>query len=214
MFRPAGAGPVGAEVLWCGTPGGRDDAALLLVDASLWPEPPGPVRWGRLVTDRPGTVCETWGLPELAQRPGRPAEAVQLLGELNPGTGFADNRHVMDLRQHPPQWSDGSAWGGLSGAAVHCEELLTGVVASERAHSGGAQLNLVPAYVLLHDPAFRAVLAAHGVPAALEPVELRHLADPALAPDRAAGRSAPPRRCCGRPGRRCRSTGGTRCWTS
>ncbi|MFF0390055.1 hypothetical protein ACFYS8_15420 [Kitasatospora sp. NPDC004615] len=188
VFQPAGAGPVGAEVLWCGTPGGRDDAALLLLDESLWAEPPGPVRWGRLVTDRPGTACETWGLPDVGQRPGRPAEAVQLVGELNPGTGYVDNRHVLDLRQHPPQWSTGSPWGGLSGAAVHCEDLLVGVVASERAHSGGAQLNLVPAYVLHHDPSFRAVLATHGVPAAaLEPVELQHLADPAVAPERAAG---------------------------
>ncbi|MGW4378794.1 tetratricopeptide repeat protein [Kitasatospora sp. NPDC004531] len=189
VFRPAGAGPVGARVAWCGTPGGRDDAALLVVEESLWAEPPGPVRWGRLVTDRPGAECGTWGLPELAQRAGRPAEAVQLVGELNPGTGFVDNRHVLELRQHPPQWpGGGSAWGGLSGAAAHCGELLVGVVASERAHSGGAQLNLVPAYVLHHDPAFRAVLARHGVPAAvLEPVELQRLADPALAPGRAAG---------------------------
>ncbi|MFD8478485.1 tetratricopeptide repeat protein [Kitasatospora sp. NPDC059673] len=188
VFRPAGPGPVGAEVLWCGTPGGRDDAALLLLKKSLWAEPPGPVRWGRLVTDRPGTAGETWGLPDVGQRAGRPAEAVQLVGELNPGTGYVDNRHVLDLRQQPPQWSGGSPWGGLSGAAVHCGDLLVGVVASERAHSGGAQLNLVPGYVLHHDPAFRAVLAAHGVPAAaLEPVELQHLADPALAPERAAG---------------------------
>ncbi|WP_157815354.1 tetratricopeptide repeat protein [Kitasatospora sp. CB02891] len=188
VFRPAGAGPVGAEVLWCGTPGGRDDAALLLVDESLWSRPPGPVRWGRLVTDRPGTPCETWGLPDLAQRAGRPAEAVQLVGEVNPGTDYVGNRHVMDLRQRPPQWSAGSPWGGLSGAAVHCGDLLVGVVAAERAHSGGAQLNLVPGYVLHHDPAFRAVLAAHGVPAAaLEPVELQHLADPAVGPERAAG---------------------------
>ncbi|WP_189275265.1 tetratricopeptide repeat protein [Kitasatospora griseola] len=188
VFRPAGAGPVGAEVLWCGTPGGRDDAALLLVDESLWSRPPGPVRWGRLVTDRPGTPCETWGLPDLAQRAGRPTEAVQLVGEVNPGTGYVGNRHVMDLRQQPPQWSAGSPWGGLSGAAVHCGDLLVGVVAAERAHSGGAQLNLVPGYVLHHDPAFRAVLAAHGAPAAaLEPVELQHLADPAVGPERAAG---------------------------
>ncbi|MFD7641673.1 tetratricopeptide repeat protein [Kitasatospora sp. NPDC059795] len=189
VFRPAGPGPVGAEVVWCGTPGGRDDAALLLLEGPLWAEPPGPVRWGRLVTDRPGTACATWGLPDLAQRPGRPAEAVQLVGELNPGTGFVDNRHVMDLRQHPPQWSGGgSPWGGLSGAAVHCDDLLVAVVASDRAHAGGAQLNLVPGYVLHHDPAFRAVLAAHGVPAAaLEPVELRRLADPAVVPERAAG---------------------------
>ncbi|MFC8720960.1 tetratricopeptide repeat protein [Kitasatospora sp. NPDC057198] len=116
----------------------------------------------------------------MAQRPEQPVEAAQLAGTINPGTGFAGNQYVLDLRQHPPQWSrEGtSPWGGLSGAAVFCDRLLAGVVASDRAHSGHGQLNVVPAYVLHHDPAFRAALAEHGAPATgLEAAELQHLAD-------------------------------------
>ncbi|WP_239771737.1 tetratricopeptide repeat protein [Streptomyces sp. CL12-4] len=143
-----------------------------------------------MVTDRPGTGCETWGVPDVAQREGRAVEAVQLRGELNPGSGIIHNQYVMDLLQHPPQWSGSgtSARGGLSGAAVYCDRLLVGVVVSDRTHSGSGQLNVVPAYVLHHDLAFRSALAAHGArPAVLEAVELQQLADPASAPDRREG---------------------------
>ncbi|MFD9517866.1 tetratricopeptide repeat protein [Streptomyces sp. NPDC059979] len=196
VFPPGGSGPAGGTVVWCGTPGGRDDAALVLADEDPhWQAPTAPVRWGRLVTDRPGTGCETWGVPDVAQREGRAVEAAQLRGELNPGSGFVDNRHVMDLRQPPPQWSPDSTspWGGLSGAAVFADRLLVGVVASDRAYSGGGQLNVVPAYVLHHDPAFRTALAEHGAGAdpCLEAVELQHLTDPAQGHGRSAGLASP-----------------------
>ncbi|MFJ7148939.1 tetratricopeptide repeat protein [Streptomyces sp. NPDC100445] len=188
VFHPGGDSALGGVVVWCGTPGGRDDAALVLVDDDTrWRAPVGAVRWGRMVTDRPGTGCETWGVPDVAQRSGDdPAagpvvEATQLEGRVNPGSGFAGNQYVMDLFQHPPQWSlpGTSPWGGLSGAAMFCDRLLAGVVASDRAHSAHGQLNVVPAYVLHHDPAFRAALAEHGAaPAGLEGVEFQDLADP------------------------------------
>ncbi|MCX4451572.1 tetratricopeptide repeat protein [Streptomyces sp. NBC_01789] len=180
VFRPGRDGVCGGRVVWCGTPGGRDDAALVLLDddpAWSWP---GVVRWGRMVTDQPGAVCRTWGVPDVAQRPGQPVEAVQAEGRINPGSGFVGNQYVMDLLQHPPQWSreDTSPWGGLSGASVFCDRLLTGVVASDRAHSGHSQLNVIPAYVLHHNPAFRAALTEHGEPATgLEAAEFQHLAD-------------------------------------
>ncbi|MGW4652391.1 tetratricopeptide repeat protein [Kitasatospora sp. NPDC004289] len=181
VFRPGGAGTLGGRVVWCGTPGGRDDAALVLVDDDpAWQAPGAVVRWGRMATDKPGTGCRTWGVPDVAQRAGQPVEAAQLKGTVNPGTGFAGNQYVMDLLQHPPQWSEEgtSPWGGMSGAAVFCDRMLAGVVASDRAHSGHGQLNVVPAYVLHHDPAFRAALAEHGAGASgLEAVELQHLAE-------------------------------------
>ncbi|MFE3121857.1 tetratricopeptide repeat protein [Streptomyces hydrogenans] len=180
VFQPGRDSAWSGVVVWCGAPGGRDDAALVLLDDDpAWPSPEA-VRWGRMVTDEPGAGCRTWGVPDVAQRPGQPAEAVQAEGRINPGSGFVGNQYVVDLLQHPPQWTQQgtSPWGGLSGAAVFCGRLLTGVVASDRAHSGHGQLNAVPAYVLHHDPAFRAVLAEHGGPAAgLEAVEFQHLAD-------------------------------------
>ncbi|MFE6788124.1 tetratricopeptide repeat protein [Streptomyces sp. NPDC057680] len=180
VFQPGRDGTWSGPVVWCGTPGGRDDAALVLVDdGPAWPSP-GAVAWGRMVTDEPGAACRTWGVPDIAQRPKQPVEAVQAEGRINPGSGFVGNQYVVDLLQHPPQWSQQgtSPWGGLSGAAVFCGRLLTGVVASDRAQSGHSQLNAVPAYLLHHDPAFRAVLTEHGGPAAgLEAVEFQHLAD-------------------------------------
>ncbi|MFJ3932833.1 MULTISPECIES: hypothetical protein [unclassified Streptomyces] len=102
VFRPGGAGRVGGRVVWCGTPGGRDDAALVLLDDDpAWQVPGAVVGWGRMATDRPGTACQTWGLPDVAQRPGQPVEAAQLKGAINPGTGLIGNQYVMDLLQHP-----------------------------------------------------------------------------------------------------------------
>ncbi|MFJ6773379.1 hypothetical protein ACIQOV_20915, partial [Kitasatospora sp. NPDC091257] len=127
-------------------------------------------------------------MPDEAQRPRPAVEAEQLAGRINPGTGFVNNQYVMDLDQHPPHWpTDGtSPWGGLSGAAVHCDGIVTGVVAADRARSAHGRLNVVPAYVLLHDPAFRTTLAQHsaGLVEGVEAVEFQNLTDPAHGPAR------------------------------
>ncbi|MFE6713874.1 tetratricopeptide repeat protein, partial [Streptomyces sp. NPDC057695] len=181
-------------MVWAGTPGGRDDAALVLVDDSPhWRPPTVPVVWGRPDTKRPGTPCETWGVPDEAQRKGQPVEAVQLGGEVNPGSGFVGNQYVMDLRTPGAGWPGAgtSPWGGLSGAAVFCDRYLTGVVASDRANSAHGRLNVVPAYVLHHDDAFRTALAEHGGGPAgggLGAVEFQDIADPTI---HAAARRAP-----------------------
>jgi tetratricopeptide (TPR) repeat protein len=186
--------PYDGEVAWRGTPHGHDDAALVHITGPGWAERAVSTRWGRLVTTAPGTPCEVWGFPDLVQRPGRAAETAQLVGTVAPGTHFVNHRHVMDLSAHPPRWyphevdqqqKEGvrrSLWAGLSGAALRCGdgEHLVGVVAADPEHRDHTALEVVPAYVLHHDPAFRAVLAEHGVPLRLEPVELAHLADTAL----------------------------------
>ncbi|MFD9240423.1 tetratricopeptide repeat protein [Streptomyces sp. NPDC059556] len=193
VFHPGAGGDAGGTVVWAGTPGGRDDAALVVVDDSPhWRPPTVPVVWGRPDTKRPGTPCETWGVPDEAQRKDRPVEAVQLGGEVNPGSGFVGNQYVMDLRTPGVGWPDTgtSPWGGLSGAAVYCDRYLTGVVASDRANSAHGRLNVVPAYVLHHDDAFRAALAEHGGGPAggLGAVEFQDIADPTI---HAAVRRAP-----------------------
>ncbi|MGW7327739.1 tetratricopeptide repeat protein, partial [Streptomyces sp. NPDC054840] len=109
-----------------------------------------------------------------------------------PGSGFVGNQYVMDLRNPAAGWpSDGtSPWSGLSGAAVFCDRYLTGIVASDRQHSDHSRLNVVPSYVLHHDPAFRTALADHGggPQFGLEAVEFQDLADPTTRP---AARPAP-----------------------
>ncbi|MCY9784279.1 hypothetical protein KIK06_10275 [Nocardiopsis sp. EMB25] len=182
--------PYSGEVVWRGTPHGHDDAALVKVTDPGWVERAVNTRWGRLVTTTPHTPGEVWGFPDLVQRPGRAAETAQTVGTVAPGNHFVNHRHVMDLSAHPPRWypheirqqeqagQRRSLWAGLSGAAMRCAEgqLLVGVVAADLEHRDHAALEIVPAYVLHHDPAFRAVLAEHGVPLVLEPVELAHLA--------------------------------------
>ncbi|MEU3017466.1 tetratricopeptide repeat protein [Nocardiopsis sp. NPDC007018] len=182
--------PRTGHVVWRGTPKGHDDAALVHVTDPGWAERAVTTRWGRLVTTTPRTSCEVWGFPELVQRTGRAAETAQLVGTVAPGNHFVNHRHVMDLSAHPPRWhahevrqqeQDGqrrSLWAGLSGAAMRCGngQLLVGVVAADLEHRDHAALETVPAYVLHHDPRFRAVLAEHGVSLVLEPVELAHLA--------------------------------------
>ncbi|MEU2630398.1 tetratricopeptide repeat protein, partial [Kitasatospora sp. NPDC007106] len=184
VFR-AGKKPVHTgRVVWRGTPNGRDDAALVLMDEHGW-IPPGddrPVRWGRLATTRPGTRCEAWGSPDLVQRKDRPTDTEHETGWLNPGDREVGNRYVMNLDGHPPApVGDGkSPWGGFSGAALFCEDLLTGVIAVDPGGRSHAALEAVPAYMLLRDDAFRAVLAEHGAGAGtvLEAVEWQQLNEP------------------------------------
>ncbi|WP_424532865.1 hypothetical protein ACOZ38_21040 [Sphaerisporangium viridialbum] len=182
VFRPGRPGVCAGRVVWAGTVGGRDDAALVVLEDPSW-EPPqgGVVRWGSTVTYRPGIRCESWGLPALAQREDRPAELWQPSGTLNPGDRYVGDRYVMNVDGHPPSDRDGSPWGGMSGAALFCGDLLAGVIASDPAGLGHSRLEAVPAYVLLADPGFRAVLAEHTgqTSAVLEPIEYQQLTEPA-----------------------------------
>ncbi|MFF0186662.1 tetratricopeptide repeat-containing serine protease family protein, partial [Streptomyces sp. NPDC005244] len=192
FFQPGRAVRYAARVVWRGTPGGRDDAALLLIDDPAWqPLKSSAIRWGRLVTSLPGSTCQTVGVPDMVQRSGRPVELWQATGTINPVTGRVDNRHVVTLGEHPPQSTDGSPWGGLSGAAVFCGDLLTGVIAADLAGLAHAGLHAVPLYVLFHDQAFRDTLALHGPEAGngMEPVEWQGLADHTDTPNTTRSRS-------------------------
>ncbi|MFE1466605.1 P-loop NTPase, partial [Nocardiopsis dassonvillei] len=165
------------RVAWRGAPHGRDDAALVEITDPAWPAAPVRVRWGRLVTHTPGVPCHTWGYPDVVQQSGQAVETSQPAGTINPGNHFVGNHHVMDITTHPPRWDGkGSPWGGLSGAALVCGDLVVGVVAADPTHSGHAQVEAVPAYVLHHDPTFRTALEEHGASGVLEPVELADLA--------------------------------------
>ncbi|MEO6086136.1 MAG: hypothetical protein ABIQ18_23800 [Umezawaea sp.] len=175
VFRPGRPGTYTGRVVWAGTPDGRDDAALVRLDDPLWtPLPGGPVPWGRTVTHRPGLLCQCWGVPDLVQRDGMPVEVSQRSGTLNPGDRMVGDRYVMNLDGHPPAArADGSSpWGGLSGAAMFCGDLLTGVIAVDPAGRQHAVLEAVPAYVLLRDPEFAALAGTRW-----EAIELRGLTD-------------------------------------
>jgi len=180
VFRMAREGTYTARVVWCGRAEGTDDAALVEIDDPEWSPPPlRPVIWGRSVTHEPRIACRTWGLPDFAQRAGKPAETEQPTGTLNPGDGLSGYRHILHLTDHPPAGLGDSPWKGISGAAVYCGDLLTGVVATDLEHRAHAALGVVPAYVLLAQTGFRAVVEQHAGPGGLrrEPVELQGLMD-------------------------------------
>ncbi|MGK3206581.1 tetratricopeptide repeat protein [Amycolatopsis sp. MEPSY49] len=177
VFHPGRTGVFTGTVIWCGSPGGADDAALVAVDDAAWEPVPGHVKWGRSVTHRPRLDCESWGVPNLVQRPNRPIDVVQATGSLNPGDRIVGNRYLARLDGFPPQGD--APWGGMSGAALLSDDLVIGVIATEPADRGHAVLEAVPLSLLLHDPAFAAALATHGGSSTVrcEAVELRQLAD-------------------------------------
>ncbi|WP_405009352.1 trypsin-like peptidase domain-containing protein [Kitasatospora sp. NBC_01539] len=163
VLRPGRRRHDHAVVVWRGTPHGRDDAALVRVEAAEWREPAGTAEpWGRMATTRTGQLCETWGIPGVirragtAERPHPPSEAMQLTGTINPGSGYVEKRHLLALTEHSMrEWpADGPVWAGLSGAAVVCGGLLVGVVKAEVPGFGHGLLEVVPAYLLHTDDGF------------------------------------------------------------
>ncbi|MEU4517937.1 tetratricopeptide repeat protein [Amycolatopsis sp. NPDC024027] len=178
VFRPGSPGNFTARPVWCGTPEGRNDAALVLIDDPTWPPlPDAPLAWGRTVTHQPGIACQTWGLPQIVQREGRAPDTGQVTGTLNPGSRLVADLYELNLDSFPPEGD--SPWAGMSGAAVFCGDLLAGVVALDPAGRQHAALNAVPAYVLLNDTAFAEVLAEYVGEDALrcEAIELQSLFD-------------------------------------
>jgi len=163
--------PRTGTVIWRGSPGGRDDASLIKIDDERWRPRAGSVRWGRLVTNEPSTPGVSWGFPSWLQ-----AEAWQPSGTLNPGSGYTGDRYELSLTAHPPLGAD--PWAGMSGAAMFCGDLLTGVITAEQVRGGHAHLVAVPVYVLFDDREWRWLLATNDVPEfVLEPVELAPLAE-------------------------------------
>lgn len=194
LFRPGISGTAWGTVVWCGTQGGVDDAALVRIDNPSWVSfPTRPVRWGRLVTDDPVIHCETWGIPDTEQSSGHPWEAAHLSATTNSGTGFVANQYVLELDRSPEDLGYGkSPWSGLSGGAVFCGEVLIGVVKADLPLAQHRRLAAVPAYVLIHDPSFRQALDALGVGVTFpEPAEFQDLCEPP-APTVIAGRRGSP----------------------
>ncbi|MFD5090423.1 trypsin-like peptidase domain-containing protein, partial [Amycolatopsis thailandensis] len=178
VFRPGGRGTATARPVWCGTPAGRDDAALVLIDDPTWtPLPDTWIAWGRTVTYQPGIPCQVWGRPQIVQRDAQPPDTSQVTGTLNPGSRIIADRYQIELDLFPPEGN--SPWAGMSGAAVFSGDLLCGVVAVDPANRQHAALEAVPAYVLLHDKTFVTALAEHasGDAPRCEAIELQPLSD-------------------------------------
>ncbi|QTD96411.1 tetratricopeptide repeat protein [Streptomyces cyanogenus] len=172
------------------------DAALIEVtDGQGWQVPQSlgdllarpPQRYGLLIGNRPHPVTAT-GFPRSQKdaEDGRRLDE-QLSGHIAPGTGALAGRY--EITSTGPTLAAamgaGSAWSGISGAAVLADDglggdLLCGVVRRDRQASGGSRLTATCASHLLADDAFRALLTEHtGWEPVLEPVEAAGLLTPA-----------------------------------
>ncbi|WP_410537725.1 tetratricopeptide repeat protein [Streptomyces sp. KL2] len=174
---PLGAHPHDPE----GRHGRGVDAALVLVpDWKKSPagrrSAPDRPRWGRVVGERDRVECRVWGFPYAEHRPG---ESTQVLGTINPGNGFVGGTYVVDCDTTPPPPAEGSPWRGVSGAAVFCGDLLTGVVFAELPGHRPARLEAETATALLRAEGFLDTVDRYGPPGVhvLEPVEYAKLAD-------------------------------------
>ncbi|SEP96079.1 tetratricopeptide repeat protein [Streptomyces radiopugnans] len=158
------------------------DAALIHVAG--WKESPAGrrrsapdrPRWGRIVGERDRVECRVWGFPYAEHRPG---ESTQVLGTINPGNGFVGGTYVVDCDTTPPSPAEGSPWRGVSGAAVFCGDLLTGVVFAELPGHRPARLEAETATALLRAEGFLDTVNRYGPPGihVLEPVEYADFAD-------------------------------------
>ncbi len=157
-----------ASVVWV-HPEPERDAALLRIDGDLV-EPDSLVRWGWPLGTDP-VAYTGLGYPLFADyESGRGVE--QLQGTLPPLGLGADGSYVLD--QGPaPEAAAGRVWPGVSGSAVFCQDLLTGVVTKDDAQFGNRRLHAVPAWALAADAEFSRLVAEDaGTPLVLEAVEL------------------------------------------
>ncbi|MFE9426353.1 tetratricopeptide repeat protein [Kitasatospora sp. NPDC006697] len=193
LFRP-GSGALPATVVWRGT--GRLDAALLHVTDERWQwAGTAGTRWGEFVTVLADQRCDAQGAPALAQFDGEGnrktyTEQRQVPGTVDPGSGFVGDRYLFTLDGSVDAWPRKELpWGGLSGAALFHGSLLVGVLVAETRTPGHAELQAVPAYLLLRDASFHAALARYGADSArLEPAEFdRLVSHESLGPVRADG---------------------------
>ncbi|GAA3038906.1 hypothetical protein [Actinokineospora globicatena] len=145
--KVGGMDALDGSVVWAGTPGGRNDAALVSVDGFVDIEP---VKWGRFATHRPGQACEVWG--------GCGSGVRQATGQVRQ----TEDRYTVRGRSL-------ATLQGSTGAGVFVGDVLVGVVA---AHPQGPKLVAVPTDVLWDDGAFLAALGASGrlVAAEFEPL--------------------------------------------
>jgi len=104
-------------------------------------------------------------------------------GSLAPLAVGVDGGYILDQRVAP---APRQSWGGASGAAVFCEELLVGVVARDDTHFLNRRLHAIRASAVVSDPDFARLLADDiGAPPILEAVELTALTPPPADPTKA-----------------------------
>ncbi|MFF0518418.1 tetratricopeptide repeat protein [Actinomadura nitritigenes] len=155
------------------------DAAVVEIDDPDGRAPDAaPVSWGRLTGARGAVRCEAIGFPDALRGPDEVRDSEHLTGVVNPGTRAKARRHDVLVDGRPESAASGSAWAGISGAALFCGDLLTGVIVADPAAFGGRRLTAVPVAEFLNDAGFTALVGDHHA----DSVELSGLFEPAGTP--------------------------------
>ncbi|MCX5339017.1 tetratricopeptide repeat-containing S1 family peptidase [Streptomyces atratus] len=175
------------------------DAALLAVSApgagepNTWQVPDGlvPARFGRLIGQDVRVACQAAGFPDSLTPTGTDREIDQVDGYINPMAGSRTDQYLITAGHRPDQGRPApdarrAGWQGISGAAVTCGSLITGVVTEDTPGFGSHRLTAAPVHVLARQHGFRSIVErASGRRLVLEPVEMQEAFTPwypALAP--------------------------------
>ncbi|MFE6712799.1 tetratricopeptide repeat protein [Streptomyces sp. NPDC057695] len=175
--------PVGwsGTVLWRGHDD-HDDAALVGIDDPSWqPSPDMSQRWGFLATSRPSVPGKAWGVTAGSAWGEITGPVEYVIGSMEPSSLSVRHRYVF-AHADPPPVTSRVPWAGMSGGAVFCGDLLTGIVSADASRQAGrTHWEAVPVRDLLRDPSFRDVLARHapGSDTEAEGVEWQELHEPA-----------------------------------
>ena len=158
--------PIPCTVIW--PQDGRLDVALLRLPAEAR-RPGAPPRWGRLVTTGTGIPWQAIGFPYAMRGRDGLRDTDHADGVINSGGGVLGRRINADVRSAVPERGQ---WVGMSGAALFCGPLLTGVIIEDPPPYGSRRLVAEPIDRVLADPAMAKALG----------VSDRFPADPAVAP--------------------------------
>ncbi|SCF25167.1 Trypsin-like peptidase domain-containing protein [Micromonospora viridifaciens] len=158
---------IDADVVWRGS--GSVDAALVRTRTPLPADAVDPVlQWGKAGIQAQ-ISCRVTGFPAVAVLPDHVRDADTFLGQTVPGAGYKDGRLVIQSAGGPRDSTvSASPWAGMSGAAVFSspESYLLGIVEKVSTGYPNNRLKVLPASILLNDPAFRTLVggpAAHSV---------------------------------------------------
>lgn len=194
LVRLVGGRLCAAQVVWADA---AVDAALVELpdaeeaDGPLVPEGVAPVRFGRLVGQGVRVACQATGFPDSLTPTGSDREIDQVDGHINPTAGSRTEQYLITVGHRPDHsraapGARRAGWHGISGAAVTCGPLVTGVVTEDTPGFDSRRLTATPLHVLARRPEFRSVIEnAAGRGLVLEPAEMQDVFTPwypALAP--------------------------------
>ncbi|WP_327006604.1 tetratricopeptide repeat protein [Dactylosporangium sp. NBC_01737] len=150
-----------AEVVWQRWDEAADVALVRVEDTVIDPGDLPPLSWGRLVCDAPDAPVEAVGFPRFrVSGPGDVRETDHLVGRTRP-LGLAKSGWLdvaVDSAPKPTATSKDSPWGGMSGAALFCNQLLVGVIAHDQEGFAADRVSAVDTGAFADDPQFAALV--------------------------------------------------------